>query len=212
MIASGPSGSIKTECSREVRHSSIIDLSPENLVVLQPMATALRGVEKGDANYYFYQGIPDHLNDDKCIDAEKRHLIVFKDFMTEAKCDQCVAVLFTKGSNHRNLSVIYLTQNLFPQGKVCRDIALNTQYLVLFNNPIDRQQVATLAKRIYPSSSASFMRRFEETKSRPYGYLVVDLKASTPERDCLHTNIFEANLAIEEWQRVLNRESPAILM
>ena len=112
--------------------------------------------------------------------------------MTEAKCDQRIADLFTKGSHHRNISIVYLTQNVFPQGKACRDIALNTQYLVLFNNPIDRQQVATLARRIYPSTSAMFMKRFEEATSRPYGYLVIDLKLSTSEQDRLQTDIFES--------------------
>ena len=111
--------------------------------------------------------------------------------MTEAKGGQRVADLFTKGSHLRNISVSYFTQNLFPQGKACRDIAHTTQYLVLFNNPIGRQQVPTLARRIYPSASASCMRRFEQTTSRLYGYLVVDLKASTSERDRLHTDIFK---------------------
>ena len=72
---------------------------------------------------------------------------IFDDLMTKAKCDQRIADLFTKGSHHRNISIVYLTQNIFPQGRACKDIALNTQYLVLFNNPIDRQQVATLARR-----------------------------------------------------------------
>ena len=90
-------------------------------------------------------GIPDHLNDQHCINVGKRNLLMFDDLMTEAKCNQRIADLFTKGSHHRNISAVYLTQNLFPQGKVCRDIILNTQYMVLFNNPIDRQQVATLA-------------------------------------------------------------------
>ena len=103
--------------------------------------------------------------------------------MTEAKCDQRIADPFTKGSHHRNISIVYLTQNVFPQGKACRDIALNMQYLVLFNNPIDRQQVATLARRIYPSTSAMFMKRFEVATSRPYGYLVIDLKSSTSDQD-----------------------------
>ena len=74
---------------------------------------------------------------------------MFDDLMTEAKRDQRIADLFTKGCHHRNISVIYLTQNLFPQGEACRDIALKTQYMVLFNNPINRQQVAKLARRIY---------------------------------------------------------------
>ena len=111
--------------------------------------------------------------------------------MTEAKCDQRIADLFTKGSHHRNISIVYLTQNMLPKCKACKDIALNMQNLVLFNNPIDRQQVATLARIIYSSTSAMFMKRFEEASSRPYGYLVIDLKCSTSEQDRLQTDIFE---------------------
>ena len=110
--------------------------------------------------------------------------------MTEAKCDQRIADLFTKGSHHKNISIVFLTRNVFPQGRACRDMALNTQYLVLFNNPINRQQVATLARRIYPSACATFMRKFEDATARPYGYLVLDLKSSTSEQDRLQTDIF----------------------
>ena len=137
-------------------------------------------------------GIPDYLHSSQFIGPDKRNLIILDHLMTEAKCDQRIAVLFTKGSHHRNIFIVYLTQNVLPQGKACRDIALNMQYLVLFNNPIDRLQVTTLAKRIYPSTSAIFMKRFEEATSRPYGYLVVDLKSSTLEQDRLRTDIFES--------------------
>ena len=100
-------------------------------------------------------------------------------------------IFFTIGSHHRNISIVYLTQNVFPQGRVCRDIALSRQYLVLFNNTIDRQQVATVARRIYPSTSVTFMRKFEDGTARPYGYLVLDLKSSTSKQDRLQTDIFD---------------------
>ena len=85
-----------------------------------------------------------------------------------------------------------MTQNVFPQGKTCRDIALNTQYLVLFNNRIDRQQVATLSRRIYPSTSVTYMRQFADATAIPYGYLVLDLKSSTSEHNRLQTDIFDS--------------------
>ena len=72
------------------------------------------------------------------------------------------------------------------------DIDLNTQYLVLLNKPIDRQQVATLARRIYPSARVAFMRKFEDAMARPYGYLVVDLKTGTFQQDRLQTDIFDS--------------------
>ena len=93
---------------------------------------------------------------------------------------------------------MYLTQNVFPLGKACRDIILNTQYLVLFNNPIDSQHVASLARRIYPSTSAEFLRKFEDAMVRPYSYLVVDLKSSTSEQDRLQTDIFVNQQAPDE--------------
>ena len=87
---------------------------------------------------------------------------------------------------------VYLTQNVFPQGRAFRDISLNTQHLVLFNDPIDRQQVATLARRIYPSTSVTFMRKFEDATASPYNYLILDLKAITSEQDRLQTDIFDS--------------------
>ena len=138
------------------------------------------------------------LNDSQYIKASQRNIIIFDDLMSEAKCDQRIADLFTKGSHHRNISIIYLTQNLFPQGKACRDIALNTQYLVLFNNPIDRQQIATLARRIYPLSSQMFIKRFEKATGRPFGYLMLDLKSTTPEHRRLNSDIFDINIDDED--------------
>ena len=179
-MVTGPSGSGKTEWTRKLLLTSLIYPPPERILWCfgqwQPLDEDL---QKRIPWIEFVHGIPDYLNSPQFIDPGKQNLIIFDDLMTEAKCDQRIADLFTKGSHHRNISIVYLTQNVFPQGKACRDIALNTEYLVLFNNPIDRQQVATLARRIYPSTSAMFMKRFEEATSRPYGYLVIDLKSST---------------------------------
>ena len=87
---------------------------------------------------------------------------------------------------------MYLSQNVIPQGKACMDIALNSQYLVLFDNPIDRQQVVTLSRRINPTTSVAFMWKFEDGTARPYGYLVLDLKSSTSEQDRLQMDIFDS--------------------
>ena len=59
--------------------------------------------------------------------------------MSEESNDKRICDLFTKGSHHHNLSAIYLMQNLYYQGKECRTMSFNRQYLVLFNNPRDQQ-------------------------------------------------------------------------
>ena len=90
--------------------------------------------------------------------------------------------LFTKGSLHRNLSVIYIVQNLFHQGKGNQSIRLNGHYFVLFKNPRDKLQIVTLAKQMYPSETAWVIKEYEGAMRRPYGYLCVDLRLTTPER------------------------------
>ena len=55
-----------------------------------------------------------------------------------------------------------------------------------------------MARRIYPSTSAAFMRKFEDATARPYGYLVVDLKSGTSELDRLQTDIFVDQQAPDE--------------
>ena len=103
----------------------------------------------------------------------KGNLIVIDDQMIEAGKDNRIVNLFTKRSHHRNLSVIYIMQNLFHQGKGNRSISLNSHYLVLFKNPRDKLQILTLAKQIYPSETAWFIK---STKRRCEDHLGIFLK------------------------------------
>ena len=143
----------------------------------------------------FVKGIPADLEEDWYLNEGISNLIVVDDQMAEASSDKRVLNLFTKGSHHRNLSVIFLLQNLFHQGKINRTISLNSHYLVLFKNPRDKLQIMTLAKQMYPGGTESFMKKYEEAVSRPYGYLLVDLKPNTPERCRLRTNVLPNDLA-----------------
>lgn len=47
----------------------------------------------------------------------------------------------------RDVTVILLLQNMFPEGKFNTDISRNAQYLVLFRSPSDRKEVGIVAKR-----------------------------------------------------------------
>ena len=94
----------------------------------------------------FFKGFPTVLEQDSYLDVNKRNLIVFDDQMIDASKDKRIMNLFTRGSHHCNLSVIYIVQNLFHQGKGSRSISLSSHSSVLFKNP----QILTLAKQMYP--------------------------------------------------------------
>ena len=140
-------------------------------------------------NIEFVKGIPTALEQDAYFNVNKRNLIVFDDQMIDAGKDKRIVNLFTRGSHHRNLSVIYIVQNLFHQGKGSRSISLNSHYLVLFKNPRDKLQVLTLAKQMYPGRTEFFLRQYEEAVRRPYGYLLIDLKTTTQDDCRLRTNV-----------------------
>ena len=89
----------------------------------------------------FVKGILTALEQDSSFDVNKRNLIVFDDQMIDASKDKRILNLFTRGSHHRNLSVIYIVQNLFHQGRGSRSISLNSHYLVLFKNTRDKLQI-----------------------------------------------------------------------
>ena len=89
--------------------------------------------------------------------------------MIDASKDKPIVNLFTRGSHHRNLSVIYIVQNLFHQGKGSRSISLNSHYLVFFKNPRDKLQILTLAKQMYPGQTNFFLNQYEEAVKRPFG-------------------------------------------
>jgi len=69
-----------------------------------------------------------------------------------------VSQLFTKGSHHRNVSLVLVTQNMFHQGPSSHDISLNSKYIVVFKNPRDKTQIVHLARQVYPENISSFIR------------------------------------------------------
>ena len=136
----------------------------------------------------FVKGIPTALEQDSYFDVNKRNLIVFDDQMIDASKDKRIVNLFTRGSHHRNRSVIYIVQNLYHQGKGSRSISLNSHYLVLFKNPRGKLQIVTLAKQRYLGQTNFFLNQYEEAVKRPFGYLLIDLKTTTQDNCRLRTN------------------------
>ena len=98
--------------------------------------------------------------------------------------------IFTKVSHHRNVSVMYLTQNLSYKSKQTRTMSLNAHYIVLFKNPSDAMQVSTLARQMYPGQNEFLVEVFKNATEKPFGYLLLDLKPDTDEKYRIRANMF----------------------
>ena len=104
--------------------------------------------------------------------------------------DESVSKIFTKDSHHRDISVLYLTQNLFHHSKQNRTMSLNVHYLVLFKNARDASQISHLAGQMYPGKSKFLIDAYRDATSIPFSYLLIDLKPDTDDKLRIRSNIF----------------------
>ena len=87
-------------------------------------------------------------------DGRSKILVIIDDLMSEVNNE--VGDFFTKGAHHKNLSIIYICQNLFHHNKIQRTINLNCQYLVIYKNPRDILQVQHLGRSILGKGAREF--------------------------------------------------------
>ena len=195
-LAAGPTSSGKTTWVKKLLTQAkiMIDPPPQHVVWCYGAWQAEYEDMKSSVDEWV-EGLPDL----ESYDPSTRHLVVIDDLMAET--DQRVTNFFTKGSHHRNTSVIYLVQNLFHKGKEHRTISLNSHYLVMFKNPRDGSQINHLAKQMYPGRTKFLQEAFADATSRPYGYLLIDLKQSTVENVRVRTNIFPDEVTFAYLQR-----------
>lgn len=123
-------------------------------------------------------------------------LIILDDMMNDVKAAMKICDLFTRGSHHRNISVILIMQNIFHQSRYSRDISLNAKYIVIFKNPRDKSQFNHLARQIYPDNPAELQRIYKEITQYGHGYLFIDLSQSVDDIFRFRTDIFAKDRTI----------------
>lgn len=121
-------------------------------------------------------------------------VLVLDDVMQEAFASVEIMSLFTINCHHRNMSVIFMTQNIFPPGKCARTISLNCHYIILFKTKRDKLQVQTLGKQIFPGETKYFMSSYRDATIEPFGYLLCDLHPRSDKEFQLRTHIFPNEL------------------
>ena len=184
-IFAGPTGCGKTELLKRILLQSSKSITPRIRKIIWHYAEPQYELEKAlrPLGVEFREGLPD-LND---FDGHTPTLLIVDDFMSEAGTE--MTKFFTKGSHHRNISIIFIVQNIFHKGKEIRSITLNAHYIVMFKNPRDKMQVKVLARQMFDKDAKVMLEAFFDATKKPHGYLLIDLKQATPEHLRLRTNI-----------------------
>ena len=193
-LLAGPTGSGKTYFVSRILKERLITPFPTRIIWVysewQPAYELLRiclnWIEfiKGPISPKLYENIL----------ASQRNLLVLDDQMTETgKTSQDLSKLFVQGSHHKNLSVIYLVQNLFDKGKQHRTVSLNSHYTIIFKNPRDNIQPGVLGRQMFPHKWKEFVEAYNDATSKSYGYIVLDFRQETEENLRVRTNIFPSD-------------------
>lgn len=191
IVLSGITGAGKTSwIKRLLLEPSMFRTPPERIVlcygVWQDSYKDMKGVE-------FRKGldIPKDLGG-------KHTIIILDDIMNDVAKSKPAEDLFTRGSHHLNLTVIFIVQNLYIPGISANTIRLNSHYNVVMSNKTDLDKISLLGKKV--GMKETLMLAYKDacdSAENRYGYLVVDASPHNPNPEIvLKTKVFPGETQI----------------
>lgn len=193
-MVSGPSFAGKTSLVVEIINNArdITNVDFKKIIWCYSEKSSVTSVLRSITNdqkekIQFVKGVPDEFENEENVP----QLIILDDLMNEASTAKRVAELFTRGSHHKCLSVILITQNVFFRGPFTRDISLNAKYIIHFKSPRDSLQFSHLARQIYAENSRDLVRVYKEICKQPHGYIFLDLTQDVHHLLRFRTNILD---------------------
>lgn len=195
MIIAGPSGCGKTTFTCNlIKNLEIIDANIEKVIWCNSEIGALpsKDVFSRKITINYISKLPEKFENEE----NDPILVILDDMMNDANSSVQVCELFTKGSHHRNISVVLITQNIFHQSRYCRDISLNAKYIVIFKNPRDKAQFNHLARQIYPENVKALQNIYKEITLLGHSYLMIDLSQGINDLLRFRTNIFNREYTV----------------
>ena len=186
MILAGPSSSGKSTFLLKfiAGSSELIDPSPKSILYcFGEMNNIVPLLQKSGVGVF--AGVPP----EELIKKYPKPLLLILDDLLLSINEKYLSELFTKKSHHQNFSIIFVTQNLFdPKIKVARQ---NSQYIIIMRSPNSMLSVRNIGVQLFPRQLDYFLDAYRQATKHPYGYLVIDMHASSDPTLRLRTNIFK---------------------
>ena len=191
LIVAGPSGSGKSTfiANLLLHQARLIDKHFDYILWFYGEVPPEPSLVQSLGNVRAIQGLPDSF--DNYIQESQNGLALFEDLMSECSKNEQITDFFARKSHHRNISVIFVTQNFYHQGKERKNFARNAKYLCIFDSPLDKSIPYSLAQKLMPRNQKTFLEIYNHAIDRVhYGYLFIDGDPTSPKNAKFRTDIF----------------------
>ena len=191
MLLIGPAGSGKTTWILHLLRSlnELVNPKPNKIIfyynIWQPLYDYM-----DEFVHEFRKGIParSEIEDLAVHRGEGGSLVIIDDQLQNVNKE--LAEIFMVAGRHSGVSLIFLSQSMFPRDPHFRSISLQSSYIVLMKNPRDSFSIGYLARQLKPSNSRALINIFHDATHRPFSYLLFDLRQETGEDYRFRSNIF----------------------
>ena len=139
------------------------------------------GFEKLKSKVTFHEGL---MSREELFNSKRdtsQHMLLIIDDLLDPEYAPVVRDLFIRGSHHLNMSVVFITQNLFIPNKDYRTLSLNAHYIIVFKNPRDMSQIRHLSQQAFPSHPGFLTLVYNNETQEKHSYIVLDCKQGTPD-------------------------------
>ena len=192
MIVGGGSGTGKTYFTQKLVNANHFSTPFDKIVYCYPEYLLESPVEfdqivdyrPGLGDLEFFSSLP------------RNTLIIYDDLMNECGNSKDIMKLFSVIARKRQLSIIFLVQNLFDRTQQFRNIRLNATHLVMFKFHAAQDVQIRLLRDLgmqHFISKQSLARVF----SSPYAYIMLDIHPNRQSSfGCITSNILRENFII----------------
>ena len=181
-IVFGQTGAGKTHFMLEVIRHKLVHPFPENIYYMYRVHQSFM---EEHPEITFIEGLNFSL-----MDTSKPSMLVIDDLVLSTNQD--VAEMFILGSHHRQVSIFFLTQNLFPNCNLFRTMSANAHYFVIFQNQRNFRQVMTLARQVFVGKDVNrIVNAYKRAGETPRGFIILSFSALLPKELTVVTDWWE---------------------
>jgi len=202
MVVGGPSGSGKS--------NDVFSLMEHNKKLIYPPPAELLycyGIYHSDVPRLEPMGVTvcAGVPSDELLARLARPAMVVLDDLQGDVGEPWLSEMFSRRIHHENLFVVLVTQDLFaPSLRVARPNAQvaaladnqvltspHFQYIILTRSPNSLDKIRSLGKQLFPAGAIRFfMDAYAQATEKKFGYLMLDMHATTDPKLILQTGIF----------------------